>query len=127
MALSNAAADQLENLQNLLQNLPDTIPTSAMLYNFLGYTPDLEKLELYGSEEAVLNQALEVAFAPQGRKPGECPFILLEKGGGLVAVVDVLRKYIAKYPDSAILQKWVEDLTKAAIFQFTSISKPVST
>ena len=116
----------LHNLRNLLKNLPSTIPTSALFYTFSSYAPDPEKLELYGSWESVLNQTLEVAFAPHGRKDGDQPFQLMEQGPGLVAVVDVLQEHLVEFPGSPILTKWVEDFTKAASFEYISTGIPVS-
>ena len=116
----------LHSLRNLLKNLPGTIPTSALFYNFSGYTPDPEKLELYGSRESVLNQTLEVAFAPHGWKDGDRPFELMEQGPGLVAVVDVIEEHLVEFPGSPILIKWVEDFAKAASFEYISMGIPVS-
>jgi hypothetical protein len=116
----------LDRLQILLNNLPIPLPTSFAMYDFIYFSPDPEAVELYGSEEAALNNVLEATFAPKGRKVGPCPFELLEKGPGLVAVVEVLRDVLTKCPTSAIMAKWVEDLTQAAIYQFDAIGQPVS-
>jgi hypothetical protein len=116
----------LSYLQSLLSQLPDTVPTSSVLYNFIAFAPDPDKVELYGAVEVAVNNALEITFAPNGRQEGSCPFTLLEKGPGLVAVVEVLRKTLTELPTSAIMIKWVEDLTKAAIHHFEEIGHPVS-
>ena len=57
----------LQHLRVLLQQLPDTVPSSSMLYNFNNFTPDLDKVELYGTVEAAVNQTLEVTFAVSSR------------------------------------------------------------
>jgi hypothetical protein len=74
----------------------------------------------------VLNQTLEVVFAPFGQKDGDCPFELLEQGPGLVALVDVLQEHLVEFLGSSILTKWVEDFAKAASFQYISVGIPVS-
>lgn len=108
---------RLHNLRDLLQNLPPTVPTSSVWYNFQKYTPDPEKVDRYGSEESAVNQALEVILCPGGR--GSL-IRFKERGPGLVAVVDVLKKYIHAFPNSEMLQKWIFDLTEAAVASVSS-------
>lgn len=83
---------QLKRLRTALAHLPDDIPLGNSKYQFENFTPDPEKIELYGSDEAALNNALEVTFAPKGRKDefAPCPFEFQERGPGLIAIVDVL-------------------------------------
>ncbi len=123
--MSETVEDSLEYLKHLLSNLPDTVPSAGNIYDFRNFVPDPELVELFGSREAALNNALEVVFAPRGRLAGPNPFILIDQGPGLVAVVDVLRNIINEYPQSAILQKWVDDLKNAAVYQFNSSFKSV--
>ncbi|KAG0700976.1 hypothetical protein DFH29DRAFT_1069907 [Suillus ampliporus] len=82
---------QLSHLRTALAQLPHSIPLGNSKYNFEHYAPDPERVELYGSTEAALNNVLEVTFAPRGRKDesAPCPFEFQERGPGLVAVVDV--------------------------------------
>jgi hypothetical protein len=126
LIMASSMVYSLHNLRNLLKILPSTIPTSALFYNFNGYAPNPDKLELYGSRESVLNQTLEVAFAPRRRKDGDRPFKLLEQGPGLVAVVDVLQEHLVEFSGSPILTKWVEDFTKAASSEYISAGILVS-
>ncbi|KAG0693764.1 hypothetical protein DFH29DRAFT_1038015 [Suillus ampliporus] len=67
---------QLSHLQMALTQLPHSIPLRNSKYNFEHYAPDLERVELYGSTEAALNNVLEVTFAPRGWKDelALCPF-----------------------------------------------------
>lgn len=118
--------NSLEYLRHLLSNLPNTVPHSGNLYDFRNFAPDPDAVEKYESREAAVNHALEIAFSPLGRRDGPCPFDLLDQGPGLVAVVDVLRDFLVETPGSAVLRKWVEDFTKAAVFQFESVQIPVS-
>ncbi|KAH7904147.1 hypothetical protein BJ138DRAFT_976740, partial [Hygrophoropsis aurantiaca] len=101
-------------LRTLLSELPDTLPLGDTFYQFRGYVPDPEKVEMYGSREAAFNQTLEVTFAPKGRSDGLCPFLLQERGPGLVAVVDILQDILNEFPESVLLHKWITDLQKAA-------------
>ncbi|KIK33072.1 hypothetical protein CY34DRAFT_813851, partial [Suillus luteus UH-Slu-Lm8-n1] len=106
----------LSHLRTVLAQLPDSIPLGNSKYNFEYYAPDPDKVELYGSTEAALNNALEVTFAPRGRKDesAPCPFEFQERGPGLVAIVDVLTTALNEFPNSALLQKWVGDLWRTA-------------
>ncbi|KAG2147585.1 hypothetical protein DEU56DRAFT_697114, partial [Suillus clintonianus] len=104
----------LARLETALCHLPDNIPLGNQKYNFEHFSPDPEKIELYGTSEAALNHELEVTFAPKGRRDNSapCPFEFAERGPGLIAVVKVLRAALQVCPDSAILpvQKWMKDL-----------------
>ncbi|OJA09964.1 hypothetical protein AZE42_11746 [Rhizopogon vesiculosus] len=83
---------KLQRLRTALTHLPDCTPLDNSKYQFEHFTPDPEKVEEYGSAGAAVNDALEVTFAPKGRKDEStpCPFEFQERGPGLVAVVDVL-------------------------------------
>ena len=69
-----------------------------------------------------------MTFAPKGRRDtsAPCPFELDECGPGLVAVVEVLRAALNEQPDSAILKKWVKDLSKTAEYHYKAANKQVS-
>ncbi|KAG1792383.1 hypothetical protein EV424DRAFT_1286026, partial [Suillus variegatus] len=56
---------QLSHLRKALAQLPHSIPLGNSKYNFEHYAPDPERVELYGSTEAALNNVLEVTFAPR--------------------------------------------------------------
>ncbi|KAG1737383.1 hypothetical protein EDB19DRAFT_1717515 [Suillus lakei] len=58
---------QLSHLRTALVQLPNSISLGNSKYNFEHYAPDPEKVKLYGSTEAALNNALEVTFAPRGQ------------------------------------------------------------
>lgn len=104
--------DKLLELYYCLSSLPQSISSSAKYYNFVGYGPDPEDVENFGSEDSAVNHSLEVTFCPEGRKNG---IQLKERGPGLVAVVDVLRKYNKQFPGNAVLQKWIGDLLESAL------------
>ncbi|KAG2043118.1 hypothetical protein BDR03DRAFT_500645 [Suillus americanus] len=50
---------------HLFAHLPDCISLGNSKYHFENFAPDPEKVELYSSTEAVLNNALEVTCAPR--------------------------------------------------------------
>lgn len=118
---------QLKHLHTTLTHLPNTIPLGDERYNFVSWVPDPEDIELYGTSEAALNHALEVTFAPQGRKDesAPCPFELVEQGPGLVAVVDALTQAVRENPMSAVLEKWVNDLWWVAVYHYESAGQQV--
>ncbi|KAG2071447.1 hypothetical protein BDR04DRAFT_1193924, partial [Suillus decipiens] len=59
-----------------LEQLPDSVLLGNSKYNFEYYAPDPDKIKLYGSTDAALNNVLEVTFAPGGwkDKSATCPF-----------------------------------------------------
>ncbi|KIM56279.1 hypothetical protein SCLCIDRAFT_29720 [Scleroderma citrinum Foug A] len=117
----------LKRLQTVLTHLPSNIPRQAVKYHFKDWAPDPEEVETYGTSEAALNHALEVAFAPGGRKDATAPypFKFEEQGPGLVAVVDALRMELDKFPGSAVLQKWVHDLWRTTVYHYESVNLPI--
>ncbi|KAF9492052.1 hypothetical protein BDN71DRAFT_1433553 [Pleurotus eryngii] len=111
-------SESLQELKTLIQFLPSSLPEGFEHHDFLNWQPDPDKLDTYRARESVLNQDLEVLFAPGGRQAGDIPFKLCERGTGLLAVVDVLASELVVHPESAILLKWVEDLKNACKAQF---------
>jgi hypothetical protein len=95
--------ESLESLEHVLSNLPDMVPSPGNIYEFWGFLPNPGLVELFGTWEAALSNALEVMFAPQGHIAGPNPFLLIDQGPGLVAVILVLLDFIKEFPQSAIL------------------------
>jgi hypothetical protein len=56
----------LDRLETALSHLPDNIPLGNQRYNFEHFSPDPEKIELYGTSQATVNQELEVTFVLKG-------------------------------------------------------------
>jgi hypothetical protein len=122
----------LNHLRTLLSHLPESLPLSESpdraKYNFQYYIPDPKKVELYGTTEAALNNALEITFAPNGRKGNDAPcrFQFAEHSPGLVAVADAIETELGVTPSSAILRKWVEDLLQVAEYHYRASGIQVS-
>lgn len=118
-ALSQAEATaKLQRLHRLLSNLPSSLPLDAGNYNFIGYQPDKEKVEDWGSAAAVVNRDLEIAMCPLGRDPEKegNGIVFRERGRNLEAVVDMLKTHRKDAAMSMVMEKWIDDLTSAAIY-----------
>ena len=116
-AMDPSLKKRLESLQHYLSNLPDILPLPELRlanYNFNLFSISEEDIEDYG-EVGAINRQLEISFG--SRHDG--PVLLTERGPGLVQVVEVLSTYLLKDPTSAILQKWVDDLTTSAELSFS--------
>lgn len=112
--LSQDVQAKLRALASLLSSLPASIPVGQAHYYFTGFSPSEDDVDLYGTKVAALNRTLEVTFCPQGRTEGN-PIRFEEQGPGLVDLTFTLEKYLTLYPsESALLMKWVDDLTEAA-------------
>lgn len=115
---------KLDALRLYLSNLPDSLPLpqpGASVYNFELLKVSEEDIEDYG-ETGAINRRLEITFG--SRQNG--PVVFVERGPGIAGVVSVLQTHLSKDPASAILQKWVDDLTVAAELHFSRSGIPVS-
>ncbi|CAG8747914.1 1091_t:CDS:2, partial [Acaulospora colombiana] len=105
--------DRLSHLRALLQSLPDSLPEWIGL-DFRTFAPDNEAVEDYGPVGAV-NRELEVCFGYASRSSEDGLVKIEGRGDALTAVVDVLIKAKETDPkEAAIVDKWVEDLIRAA-------------
>ncbi|PIL29838.1 hypothetical protein GSI_08045 [Ganoderma sinense ZZ0214-1] len=100
---------RLAHLRACFDTLPLTL--SDTTYSFQQLELSDEDIEDRGCVRA-LNHCLECTFCPQGHANGS--FLLNGRGPGLLSLVDVLSAFIVDFPGDAILQKWVEDLIRAA-------------
>ncbi|KAG1795525.1 hypothetical protein EV424DRAFT_1598569 [Suillus variegatus] len=103
--------DQLVELRQCLEALPTDIPVPRAMeskYKFSDFSPDAEWAADIGEAGAV-NRELEIRFG--NRVDG---LKLIERGPETEAVVDVLETWIKKCPGDIILEKWVDDILKAA-------------
>ncbi|KIK73358.1 hypothetical protein PAXRUDRAFT_178659 [Paxillus rubicundulus Ve08.2h10] len=116
---------RLDTLHHYLSNLPNILPlpqTGFANYNFDLFDISAEDVKDYGEVGAV-NRQLEISFGSWHNGP----ISFTECGHVLVQVVNVLRTYLLKDPTSAILQKWIDDLTTSAELSFTTNGVSVRT
>ena len=110
--MSSGLSDALATLRGYLTYVPCLDPPpqpDQSVYNFGKFTPKPQDIEAVGLESAI-DLDLERLFGP--RSFGG---VLFKEGGpGLVAVVDVLAKYLKSFPMSEVLRKWIVDLTDSS-------------
>ncbi|KAG2156707.1 uncharacterized protein EDB93DRAFT_1247409 [Suillus bovinus] len=113
--------NKLQLLSLYLQNLPKTISLadpSSPQYGFDFFILDDENIKDYGPISA-LNQKLKLRMDQHDK--GSISF--KECGPSLNTVIDVLGGYLDQYhesPKTALLIKWVDDLTIAAVAAYKS-------
>ncbi|KAF8427658.1 hypothetical protein L210DRAFT_3652517 [Boletus edulis BED1] len=116
----------LHLLRLYLENLPERhLPYCSLAesnYRFHVFAIDPEWEEDIGMEGAA-NRELEVRLGSRAKGP----IVLTECGPGLSSVVDVLAKYLTKFPSSAILKKWVSDLIESAKGAYEEANVPLPT
>jgi hypothetical protein len=103
----------IQKLRHLLTQLPASLPfasSEGSIYDFENFAPSPEWAADIGEEGAV-NRQLEVLLGSRAKGPIQ----FVERGPGVIALADVFEKYLAKYPSSLILAKWVTDLTSATM------------
>ncbi|KAF8119348.1 hypothetical protein EV363DRAFT_1199666 [Boletus edulis] len=114
----------LHLLRLYLENLPERhLPYCSLAesnYRFHVFAIDPEWEEDIGMEGAA-NRELEVRLGSRAKGP----IVLTERGPGLSSIVDVLAKYLTKFPSSAILKKWVSDLIESAKGAYEEANVPV--
>lgn len=111
-----------------LKNLPDSLPFSAPDSNvnqLLHFSLDEEWVEDIGEEHTV-NRSLEVALKNFGPRNDEGVFKITERGPGLEALPGVLQRWLGKYPDALLLQRWLQDSIASAKACFILHGKSVS-
>ena len=103
-------ADQINTLCSYLLALPVSLPIAleTSSYNFKNFNLDLDWIEDAG-EEAAINWELEIML---GSWANGLAFPARELG--IVVLVDVLKKFIQNFPNSAISTLWLTDIMKAA-------------
>jgi hypothetical protein len=103
----------LDKLLHHLRHLPKSISAEPDYYSnvFTAYAPDVEWIELTGTQQGAVNHDLEVIF-------GDCAHGHIQfksRRESLEAVVSVLVTFInSQSAEEGLLLKWVEDLIAAA-------------
>jgi hypothetical protein len=107
----------LEKLRLYLSNLPATLPLQPANSpdNLKFFAPDTEWVNDIGEEGAV-NRQLEISLGTRAFGPIK----LKARGPGVVALADVLDRYLEKHPKSVILQKWLTDMIGSAVSAYES-------
>ncbi|KAG9077835.1 hypothetical protein FS749_010224, partial [Ceratobasidium sp. UAMH 11750] len=106
-------APRLRRFRAAVAALPSTLPSGSSIYNFNGWLPDQDKLDLYGAECSVLNAHLESVF---GLRVGNT-LLFQERGPGIESLADIFTHYLTgDYLEKPVIGKWLEDLTEAAEF-----------
>ena len=120
----------LQELQQILENLPTSLPepaaTDSRFGHFIGFVPDPDDVEDIGTVEGAVNRALEVAFGADARSKGILS--INERGPGICGLIDALRVYknACVNPESdAILLKWIEDIRAGAEAVYKQADKQV--
>ncbi|KAG8749682.1 hypothetical protein FRC11_011098, partial [Ceratobasidium sp. 423] len=102
----------------ILSGLP--LPTNdPPLLDFRHYAPSEGALEKVESINGAVNAGLEsiLGLKVQG-------IILTESGPGVVALADLLEKYVRMFPDGAVLQLWGPAILTAAENAYNAAEKP---
>ena len=98
---------KISQLRIYLEHLPTTLPTSHASDSYsrlLNFTLDETWLEAIGEEGAV-NRELELAL---GGRDDNNTFLIQERGHRIKALANILEKYLAIYPNSVLLTKWLD-------------------
>ncbi|EPS96166.1 hypothetical protein FOMPIDRAFT_61824 [Fomitopsis schrenkii] len=120
-ALANGSfASVLTRLRILLAptNLPTALPlrthADGKYGSFINFQLDQDLFERTESEPGTVNEQFKGIFGWKTRTTGSGIIPLIERSDGLLAFVDVLSRYHAKYPSDEVLMKWGYDILAAA-------------
>ena len=99
-------------------NLPAALPlqngTGGAYSSLMNFQLDQDLLERTESEPGTVNERFKAIFGWKARTTGNGIIPIVERGEGLLAFVDVLSHYHAKYPLDEVLMKWGYDIVDAA-------------
>jgi hypothetical protein len=111
----------LDQLQLLLENLPDQLPlkpvngpNASQYVSLIGFQPDEELVDMTGSKAGALNMHLKRLFGYTARSTGDGILPILERGPTICAVHDILSNYCNEFHNNNVLKKWAMDITKGA-------------
>ena len=99
--------EKISQLHIYLEHLPTSLPSSDLLGSYawlLNFTPDEDWLKDIGEKGAV-NWELELAL---GCQDDNNTFPIQERGHCIKALANILEKYLAIYPNSVLLMKWLD-------------------
>ena len=115
-------------LPSILANLPQSLPCPCALHDskyerFIGFVPNPEQVNYTGDEPSAVS--CKPIFGWQAQTTGDGTIELTEHGEALSSIVNILSKYLTKYPENGVLKKWVDDITEAAKKVFQEQGVPV--
>lgn len=104
---------RLANLSHHLSALPKQLSDHPSVYPFCNFTLSDHDIEHYGTPQGALNHQFGLIF---GSRLDNRPVQFRGRGPSLLAVIDVLDRYISgETEENILLWKWVDDLTHGAV------------
>lgn len=113
--------EQLEHLQNLLENLPESIPYHEAGSTSYSFCITNDEIKEYGDVTSAVNHRLEVTFGSRRDTGGIVP--IQERGPGVCAVVSSIAECA---PADARIGLWIENLCSSAEKLYTEAGEVVS-
>ena len=106
----------LDRLKLLFDNLPWQLPIKSAADSaftpFLFFQIDPELLEKTGSEISALSEQLKKVFGWQARTTGDGIVPIEERGPAVCALHKVFTEFWERYPENAVLRKWIIDVLR---------------
>lgn len=130
MDLPASFSDCLLHLSQLIANLPEALPykvaEESCYHSFSDLSVPKDLVEKTGDEASALNEHFKAVFGWKTRTSGDGTLDILERGPGIQKVVRFLKHFHAKYPKDTVLQKWGQDIWRAAVKVYGTHGKEVS-
>ncbi|KAJ7780625.1 ribonuclease H-like domain-containing protein [Mycena maculata] len=122
-----ADSDKIKLLRLYLQSLPHALPQEGPLdpiNKLLAFDFDAEWLASIG-EEASVNRNIENALWGFGTRNSDGIFKITARGPALESLADVLEHWLAKYPSSESLNRWLQNATDSAAAVISHHNEPL--
>ena len=116
----------LNYLHGLLINLHKGLPIGSKYNAFKSFRLDPDLLDKTGDEVAAMGEQLESVFGWSTQTTGDGILNISQQGTGIQAIQPILAEFFAKYPENAVLKKWIIDMTRGAEKTFTNHGLDVS-
>ena len=113
-------SEQLACLQNLLENLPESIPYCDLSSTRYSFSITAEEVAKYGDETSAINHRLEIIFGSWHNTGGIVP--VKERGPGICSVVAFLKNCS---PVDARINLWIDNLCSSAEKLYIEVGKKV--
>jgi hypothetical protein len=112
--------NQLTYLQQLLDNLPESIPYRDIQSTNYNFSVSINEIKEYGDKTSATNHRLEINFGSRHDTNGIVP--ITERGPGICAVVPIL---FGCSLANACIELWVHDLCSSAEKLYAKTGKNV--